>query len=149
MAFVSITRLRIRSWRFMPQFFWYSLKSSRQAQRSPGFLGGGLVNDKHRTFWTMTVWEDEAAMKAFRGAAAHRQVMTKLANWCDEASVAHWTQRQSRVPDANEAYRGMIEHGRPSRVNHPSARHESMTFDPPTRPALPLKPAERSHRAAA
>jgi antibiotic biosynthesis monooxygenase len=149
MAFTSITRLRIRSWRFMPQFFWYALRSSRQAQRSVGFLGGALINDKHRTFWTITVWESEAAMKAYRGADAHRVVMTKLASWCDEASVAHITDAMSRVPDAAEAHRIMQEHGRPSRVNHPSPRHAVLSMEAPSRPALPLKPAQRSERAAA
>ena len=149
MPFVSVTRLRIRSWRFMPSFFLYAFRTSRQAQRSPGFLGGALINDKHRTFWTLTVWEDEASMKAYRGAAAHREVMPKLANWCDEASVTHWTQQDSRVPDASEAHRHMVEQGRVSRVNHPSSRHASLSYEAPSRPALPLKSQAASARVAA
>jgi len=133
----------------MPQFLWFAFKTSRQAQRSPGFLDGAVINDKQRVFWTLTVWESEAAMKQYRGADWHQQAMTKLAHWCDEASVVHWTGPQTRVPTAAEAHAHMTSEGRPSRVNHPSPSHASMHIAAPTRPALPLKAAQQSQRPAA
>jgi len=54
--------------------------------------------DAHWTFWTLTVWEDENAMRTFRGSGAHSQVMPRLAEWCDEASYAHWTSPDDAVP---------------------------------------------------
>lgn len=120
MPFVSVTRLRVRSWRFIPQFVWQALKTARQAERSSGFVGGRLLREARNTFWTLTAWEDEMAMRAYRNGGAHRFVMPRLLEWCDEASVAHWNQDDAELPDWPEAYRRMVEAGRASKVNHPS-----------------------------
>ena len=45
----------------------------------------------------------------------------QLAEWCDEASVVHWTQETADLPEWHEAHRRMVAEGRASRVRHPSA----------------------------
>jgi hypothetical protein len=35
MPFVSITRLRVRRWRYLPQFLFQSIRAARQAKRGP------------------------------------------------------------------------------------------------------------------
>src|SRR3982750_2303278 len=116
MAFISITRLRVRSWRFFPAFVWYALRSVRQAQNASGYLGGNTYGDARLTFWTASAWQDEPAMKAFRTAEPHMTAMRKLAHWCDEASVAHWSSGAATLPSLEEVYQLMRAHGRPSRV---------------------------------
>ncbi len=64
MAFISVTRLRVRSIFYLPQFIWQVFKTTRQAERAPGFLGGRLMRDQKNAFWTLTTWDDEAAMRA-------------------------------------------------------------------------------------
>jgi hypothetical protein len=54
MIFVSLTRLRIRSFRFVPLFALYALRSVRQVKKAPGFQCGALLPDRNRTYWTMT-----------------------------------------------------------------------------------------------
>ena len=125
MPFVSLTRLRVRSWRFMPAFLWYAFRSSRQAQRTEGFLHGKLIVDAKNTFWTVTAWSSEAAMRAYRVQGPHLAAMGKLANWCDEASVAHWQQESVALPSPEQAHQRMVESGRPSRVNHPSSEQSA------------------------
>lgn len=120
MAFVSITRLRVRSWRFMPGFIIAALRTNAQARRAQGNLSVGVRSDARNAFWTSTVWVDEAAMRRFMTAGAHRKVMPKLIEWCDEASVVHWLQETDQAPNWTEAHRRMQEQGRPSRVAHPS-----------------------------
>jgi hypothetical protein len=44
------------------------------------------------------VWENEAAMKDYRIKPPHLQAMAKLLEWCDEASVMHWTQETKDPP---------------------------------------------------
>lgn len=144
MALVAITRLRLRGYRFLPAFGWHSLKAARQAERSPGFLGGALSADPLRvTYWTVTVWESEAAMRAFRASGDHQRVMHRLAGWCDEASVAHWEQADASVPLPAEVLRRMISAGRASRLNHPSTDHAAGRIAADGRPPVrgaPLRP---------
>jgi hypothetical protein len=127
----SVTRLRVRSLRYLLAFLWQTFLSQRQVVRAPGFSGGRLLIDRRRTFWTVTVWHDERAMKAFRGSAAHAKVMPRLAEWCDEAAYAHWTSDGDSLPDWQEAYKHLIAEGRLSRVAHPSPDHDARQFSEP------------------
>lgn len=131
MPIVSITRLRVRSWRYLASFLLYALRSSRQAKRSPGNLAVSLLRDSDRTFWTRTVWTSESAMKRFMLAGAHRQAMRKLLEWCDEAALVHWEQENGREPGWDEAHGKLQTQGRRSKVNHPSPAHESFRIRPP------------------
>jgi hypothetical protein len=123
MTVISVTRLHLRTPRFFPLFLWHSLSSARQAQRAPGFLGGLLAADRSLGFWTITAWTEEAAMRAYRNTGAHRRAMPKLLQWCDEASVVHWQQDDSRLPEMPEALRRMVTEGKRSKVNRPSPAH--------------------------
>ena len=127
----SVTRLRVKSGWYMPGFFWKTFLAQRQVARAPGFLGGRLLVDKHRTFWTLSVWESEKAMKAFRGAGPHAKVMPRLVEWCDEASYAHWSIPDASVPTWQEAYEHLVGEGRLSRVARPSADHKARHFPAP------------------
>jgi len=131
MPFVSVTRLRVRAIFFLPQFIVYALRSSRQAQRAPGFLGGRLMRDARNAFWTATVWTDAQAMDAYRTTGAHRAAMPRLLEWCDEASVVHWDQDSNSVPTWNEAHGRMVKDGRASKVNHPSPDQLERKIPPP------------------
>ena len=90
MPHVSITRLRVRSWRYLPAFFVAALRSALQARRAKGNLAVGMLREARNTFWTRSLWTDEAAMRAFMVSGAHRMIMPRLLEWCDEASVAGW-----------------------------------------------------------
>jgi hypothetical protein len=139
---ISITRLRLRSVWVLPRFVWLNEHIARQVRRSPGFRGGKLLADRHLTFWTVTMWDSEASMRAFRDTAAHRTALPKLISWCDEASVAQnttWTE----IPPWPELHSWMTTRGRPSRVRNPSPAHATMRFPPPA------SPLERTLSAAA
>src|SRR5258708_3965358 len=96
-----------------------------------GLLGGRLLVDRGFTFWTVTVWESEQAMKQFRGSGAHSQVMNRLVEWCDEAAYAHWAQVGDPIPAWPAAYERLVAEGRRSRVAHPSAAHVAFKFAKP------------------
>lgn len=120
MPHISLTRLRIRSLRFLPLFAWHAIRSNRQVQRAPGFLLGSLLPDRQWTFWTMTAWDSPESMRAYMISGAHKTAMPRLLYWCDEASVAHWAQPDASLPTWAEADHRMRTTGRPSKVLHPS-----------------------------
>jgi uncharacterized protein DUF3291 len=129
--FASATRLRVRSFRNLPAFLWMTFLAQRQIKRAPGFLGGRLLIDNLRTYWTLSVWESEKAMKAFRSSGPHARVMPKLAEWCDEAAYTHWTAADDSIPEWLEAYDHLVSDGRLSRVARPSRDHVSRHFPKP------------------
>lgn len=106
MSFISLTRLHLRSKRYFPSFFWHSWKSIQQAKGSPGFLEGRLARDGDGGLWTVTAWESEEAMRAYRITGAHMRARPKLLNWCDEASIAHWDRRETSFPTVKACRHG-------------------------------------------
>jgi len=139
---ISLTRLRLRAWSYLPGFVPLALRSARQAERAPGFLAGAVFGEPTRlTFWTMTAWTDEAAMRAYMLSGAHRAAIPRLLDWCDEAAVARWEAAEVALPGWPEADRRLREDGRPSKVRHPRAAHASLRHAPPSRVgSLRLRP---------
>lgn len=131
MIFLSLTRLRLRSVRYMPLFALYAVRSLRQIRRAPGFLSGKLLPDDSWTFWTMTAWHNADSMRGYMTAGAHKSAMPHLLNWCDEASIAHWEQEELTLPSWEEADERMRQIGRPSKVKHPSPDHASLSYRRP------------------
>ena len=131
MPIVSITRLRVRSWRYLPAFAVQTLRIARQAAKADGNLAVALLRDSRNAFWTGTSWSSEGAMKAFMHATPHGPTMRKLLNWCDEAALVHWTQAGAALPSWDEAHRRIQQEGRPSKVNYPSAAHTAHAFPAP------------------
>jgi hypothetical protein len=131
MPLASITRLRVRSVRYLPEFLWRALASMRQARNSPGCLFADVRREVKTVFWTRTLWRDEPSMRAFMTAGAHRKVMPKLLDWCDEAAVVHWEQDDDSPPDWVAAETRMRGEGRTSRVRNPTAAHSRGETVPP------------------
>jgi hypothetical protein len=136
MPFVSVTRLRLRSAWYLLPFIGHTYLGMRQTQHAPGFLDGQLAGGPGRTFWTLTVWRDEADMKAFRVAGAHKRAMPRLLDWCDEAAVAHWTQPDAALPTLPDALARLVELGRTSKVRHPTPAHAAGDVAPDRQPPL-------------
>jgi hypothetical protein len=146
MPFVSLTRLRIRSIRYLPFFVIATLRALRQVKKAPGFLTGALLPDRSWTFWTMTAWDERESMRRYMTKGAHRRAMPHLMRWCDEASVAHWDQEEAILPSWEEADRRMRAGGRISKVNKPSPDHAGLSYRKPRisrggaiRPAEPAR----------
>jgi hypothetical protein len=127
---VSITRLRVRSWRYLPAFFVAALRSAYQARRAQDNLAVTILREADNTYWTRSLWANETAMKSFMVSGIHRTVMPKLLKWCDEASVARWTQDSAQEPTWDELHLRMQRDGRAARVNYPSEAHRRFHIAP-------------------
>lgn len=124
----SITRLRLRSFFTLPAFLNAAQRINTQLASAPGFLGGGTLPEGRMVFWTRSVWTDLDAMKAFRDSGAHRDVMPKLKDWCDEASILQW--QGEAETDWDAIYARMVRDGRSSRVRRPTEAHMQKRFSP-------------------
>lgn len=131
MPFISITRLRLRSIRFLPSFVLYTQRALRQVKAASGFQGGRVLADRSWTFWTMTLWDNAESMRRYMTTGSHKAAMPQLLDWCDEASVVHWEQPDPAVPSWTEADQRMRTSGRPSKVHNPSPHHASLQYRTP------------------
>lgn len=141
---VSITRLRVRSIFLMPLFTYHAMRTMTQAQKADGVLGVETRFEKNNVVWTKTVWNEESAMKEYRGSGAHQIAMRILSEMCSEASVARWQQDSTDLPTWEEAHHRMITEGKLSKVKHPSPLHAAGLTAPEgmqsgfKMPALPM-----------
>jgi hypothetical protein len=131
MPLVSITRLRVRSFCYLAPFLLGSLRSAREAKNASGNLAVSVLSDANLAFWTRTLWTDERSMRAFMFAPAHRRVMPKLLQWCDEAAVTHWLQNSPEPPSWQEVHRRLQQEVRTSKVDHPSPAQLRFEIPPP------------------
>jgi heme-degrading monooxygenase HmoA len=104
--------------------------SVKMLSKTPGFIIGKELTDKGLTFWTLTIWQNEASMKTFRNSAPHRKAMQGLPRWCNEASYVHWIEDDEHLPDWDTVYKKMIEEGKITKVRKPSARQPEKKFPP-------------------
>ncbi|MBF2075080.1 MAG: DUF3291 domain-containing protein [Synechococcales cyanobacterium C42_A2020_086] len=126
MILVAATRLRLRSPRYLLPFLRYAFTSFWQAHRAPGNLGVRVHRQPQLVFWTLSLWQDEASLMAYRNSGSHRRAMPKLVDWCDEAITAHWPQEHPTFPTWGELEQRLATSGRPSRVRHPSAAQAAL-----------------------
>jgi hypothetical protein len=74
MVHVSITGLRLRSALHLPTFWWHAIGSMRQAKAAPGLIQADArrIDGIHHT---LTIWESEAAMRAYLASGPHLSAM--------------------------------------------------------------------------
>lgn len=112
MPVISVTRLHVRAWRHIPSVLAATLAAAWQARTARGNLAVSVLCATRDTYWTRTVWQDEASMMAYVHAGVHRRIMGRLLRWCDESSVVHWCDSGARLPAWDEAHRRLSEDGR-------------------------------------
>lgn len=130
MAFVSVTRLRVKSIIYLIPFFKANEASVKELKKSEGLIKAKELLDKHLVFWTITLWEDEDSMKKFRICNAHRSAMQYLPVWCDEASYHHWIQEGNEFPTWENVSEKLFREGKLSKIRNPSIAQASNSFPP-------------------
>jgi hypothetical protein len=126
---VSITRARLRSIRFLLPFARCSLRCWWQATNTAVNLGVRLRKTRGLRFWTLTIWENEDALKAYRDILLRGKVMPRARHWFDENSAAHWEQESMKMPSWENAASLLKERGHFSEVDHPSKSQKSGQID--------------------
>jgi hypothetical protein len=114
---VMASRLELRRLRDVPSFLAAALRIRRRMLDSPGTLGLSLIaRPLHRTFWTLSAWQDPAALRAAMGGELHVQTMKRFrprmagssfVTWAIPASAlpVEWDDALSRLEQPDTVYR--------------------------------------------
>ncbi|WP_371481400.1 DUF3291 domain-containing protein [Kitasatospora sp. NBC_00315] len=98
---VMASRLEVRTLREVPRFFVKSLAAWRQLRTAPGAVGASLIAQPlRRTFWTLSAWEDRAALDAYVRAEPHRSIMTSLRGVMKDSVFTFWEAGAEELPIA-------------------------------------------------
>ena len=135
MALVVVSRLRLRDPAFLDEFFAAAVAVIEQATASDGDLGADVLADASNTYWTRTSWRDAAAMRRFMVAEPHLSTMTRIDDWCDEATFVSWEQADGVLPDWDDAYQRLVEHGQVVHLRSESSNNATRSFPPISQPA--------------
>jgi quinol monooxygenase YgiN len=94
-----LSYLPLRSgWR-IPQLLLHMTRILRQLRRSRRLLGYSLRADLGvKQFWTLSAWEDEAALQAFVRTQPHARAMTVLEPHLGATTFIRWAVKGSELP---------------------------------------------------
>ena len=96
---VMTSRLELRRLRDVPSFLAAALRIRRQMLGSPGMLGVSLIaRPVRRTFWTLSAWQDQAALSAAAGRHPHREIMKRFRPRMAGSSFVTWTAPATALP---------------------------------------------------
>jgi quinol monooxygenase YgiN len=85
-------------WRVFP-FVFHTVQVVKQLESAEGLLGYSLLaRPLSKRFWTLSVWKDEDALRAFVQHPPHVRVMTALAPHMDKTKFAQWMVKGSQLP---------------------------------------------------
>lgn len=128
MAFVVVTRLRLRDSQFFDDFFAAAAAVVEQASSSEGNLGADVLAEAKNTYWTRTCWQDAKAMRRFMTAEPHLATMNQIDEWCDEATFVDWEQAEERLPEWDDAYQDLISRGHVVNLTFASPDNATKSF---------------------
>jgi len=93
-----LTELPLRRFRDLGAFLLSSWRIQGQLRRTPGLLGYSLrAHTLQREFWTVSVWEDDAALHQFV-VSPHAHVMAALQGKMGQTRFARWSFRGAEYP---------------------------------------------------
>ena len=96
---VLLSELPLQRFRDLGAFLLYTWRIQGQVRCTPGLLGYSLrAHIRKRQFWTLSVWEGEAALHQFVVENPHGQVMTALREKMGQTRFVRWNTRGSEFP---------------------------------------------------
>jgi heme-degrading monooxygenase HmoA len=94
-----LSYLPLKSYRRVFPFVFYTVQVAKQLESAQGLLGYSLLaRPLSKRFWTLSVWKDEDALRAFVQHPPHVRVMTALAPHMDKTQFVRWMVKGSQLP---------------------------------------------------
>jgi quinol monooxygenase YgiN len=83
----------------LPRLVVYSTRIQRQLRTSSGLIGYSLrARLAAKQFWTLSVWEDGAALQAFVAEPPHVAVMKAMAPYMGATRFVRWNVKGAELP---------------------------------------------------
>ncbi len=96
---VMASRLELRRYRDVPGFLVAALRLRREFRRAPGGVGLALrAEPQRRTFWTLSVWTDAAAIGSYVATPKHREVTERFGSVMAGSGFVTWTDSSADRP---------------------------------------------------
>ena len=131
MPVTVVTRLRLKDPALFDEFFASAVAVTEQAQNSEGNLGADVLAEANNTYWTRTVWQQRDLMDAFAGSEPHLHTMSRIDDWCDEATFVQWEQASANLPGWQDGYGRLVARGQWPSLTHATEAHHSRDFPAP------------------
>jgi heme-degrading monooxygenase HmoA len=97
---VWVTYIPVRRFAKTPQFLSAVWKIRKQLDRSEGLVGYSLrAKPFSSDYWTLSVWESDAAVRFFTQGQPHRRVAQQMSSFATTGfALSRWTAVGSAVP---------------------------------------------------
>jgi quinol monooxygenase YgiN len=105
---VMASRLELKSLRDVPGFLNAAMKIRKQMLAAPGCLGVSLIAQPlAKTFWTLSAWQDRAALDATIPVEPHKSTMRRFGPKMADSKFVFWDEAGAAAgkPDWAEARR--------------------------------------------
>jgi hypothetical protein len=135
MALIVVTRLRLRDTRFFDDFFAAAVAVVEQATSTEGNIAADVLAEANNTYWTRSSWLDAEVMRSFMVIDPHLATMSRIDEWCDEATFVNWEQSEGVLPEWDDAYERLITGGQVVHLKFESADNATRSFPPISQPA--------------
>ncbi len=94
-----LSYLPLRAYSKIPAFFRYTLEIQRQMNKTPGAIGYRMrAKVLSRTFWTLSVWEDDGTLMEFVRLTPHGEAMKSISPHMGATRFTRWKVPGSAVP---------------------------------------------------
>ena len=83
----------------VPNFFRFTFQIQKQLRATPGIIGYSLrAKILSRNFWTLSVWEDQKALKEFVAKMPHEEAMRAMTPHMGPTKFTQWKVAGSSLP---------------------------------------------------
>jgi heme-degrading monooxygenase HmoA len=94
-----LSYLPLKNYRAIPAFVRFTAQIMKQLTGARGAIGYSLrAKPLSRHFWTLSIWEDEHALREFVRKVPHQDAMAKLSHSMGQTRFTRWNISGSAVP---------------------------------------------------
>jgi quinol monooxygenase YgiN len=94
-----LSYLPLKKYSAVPSFFRFTFKIQKQMRAAPGAIGYSLrAKILRRNFWTLSVWEDQKALKDFVAKIPHAEAMRAMTPHMGPTKFTQWKVVGSSLP---------------------------------------------------